>query len=466
MATLADEILFGSPESVEYILNTHTDDVLDEFDEYGFPPLLEAAIANRPEMATLLLKRGARVNNADLTGRTALHWATYNDSEAMVQLLLEYGANPNLYTTAGQSALVYPLLRNRKRLLQILMQHKGNLHFAQDYINTKLLAHRYELTGRVDIVDPNGRFIEINLEGFYLEATLSIIYNSLKNYHKHFSGRLFRSLFPFVEKIIEGLELANKLLYFQHYARHSVEHLEKAKPLFKNDLLILPIAYKGHAISFIKYGNIIAKCDRGEYGREYGTVIIYQMHKPQALTDELLIKLLYQTNDKHFVHSGLNQILKLTPITQLPIPAQVTGNCSWANIEASIPTLLFILLAEDRHAITADIMLDCKEEALHFYKQWSDWDKNQALTHCVDTFKESSKPRQAAAAALLAHILFFRCRNHSTRDLRRADKIAAVLRNSDYSYVIRNYYDIFHKEARTKYGRDFNELLDLIGLPT
>ena len=115
-------------------------------------------------------------------------------------MLLAHGADPNAYTLTGDPVLVKPLLRRQSRLKQLLIRSGANIDFAQDYINTKLLGHRFELVGYADIVDHQQRFIEVDFEGFILEFTIGIILNSLQEYRNNFSARHLRGFFDFIRK--------------------------------------------------------------------------------------------------------------------------------------------------------------------------------------------------------------------------------------------------------------------------
>lgn len=164
-STFAQEILFGTLKGVEQFILAGAD--IEQTDEYGFSPLIEATIANKNDVVALLLEYGAVIDNADTTGRTALHWAVDNHNLALCELLLANKADANAYTTAGQPVLVYPLLRQQIELKKLLYRYGAKLSFAQDFIQAKLLGHRYELIGQVDLVNAAGRFIEINYEGFF-----------------------------------------------------------------------------------------------------------------------------------------------------------------------------------------------------------------------------------------------------------------------------------------------------------
>ena len=89
---------------------------VNQIDEYGFTPLIEAAIVDNIEISQLLLDQGADPNQQDVTGGTALQWAAENNNLRLCKLLLEHKANPNAYNFAGQPVLVMPTLRQTNRV--------------------------------------------------------------------------------------------------------------------------------------------------------------------------------------------------------------------------------------------------------------------------------------------------------------------------------------------------------------
>ena len=109
---ISETIIYGSLQDVKKDLLQQ--EPLNQIDNYGYTPLVQTAIVNDLEKTRCILEAGADVNMPDLTGRTALHWATENNNLALCELLLKNKANPNAYTTAGQSVLVIPLLREQK----------------------------------------------------------------------------------------------------------------------------------------------------------------------------------------------------------------------------------------------------------------------------------------------------------------------------------------------------------------
>lgn len=458
--TFAQTIIYGSVSDVEQALTQDID--INEFDEYGYTPLIESAIANKADVAEFLLKKGASVNLPDMTGRTALHWAADNNNFEFCELLLKNGADANAYTLASQPVLVHPLLRGQKKLSDLFLDYGADIDFARDYINTKLLAHRYSLQGVVDIVNHKGVFIEVSYEGFFLEFTLNMLYHSLDRFIHHYSARHLQEFFPYFRAMVKSFGNASELIRFQQYSIDRERYLKRIELLLANPLLLLPVAYTGHAISFVKHQNYWVHCDRGEYGRDHGCINIYKPAHPEHINFEFCYQLLYTKHDKNFITRELDRILKVQKVTQIPIAPQIAGNCSWANIEASISsmlTLLFQSTQPNNRLLKKHINL-----SLHLFEEWLLWDQEQALDDCIDSFKRSSSARKASKAALLGAILMQQCHYERFRDVKRAQKILKVLMLPAYQYVLKSYMDAYCHPRMTPAGKNLHEILDECGI--
>lgn len=459
-STFANEILFGTLQGVERFIQLGVD--LEAIDEYGFSPLTEASIANKIDVVALLLEYGADINQTDTTGRTPLHWAVDNHNLPLCELLLANKADANACTTAGQAPLVYPLLRQQIALKKLLYRYGAKLNFAQDFIQVKLLGHRYELAGQVDIVDAAGRFIEIDYEGFFLEFTLAVILHSLQHYQNNFSSRHLRPHFEELQKLIAAFSNAQALLKYQRYTINIEQHTHSIDALLDQELLLLPLAYEGHAIALVKYKDWLIRCDRGENSRREGSIVIYQMQHPYAWNNALCKQLIYTRQSGEFLTKTIHRLLGLAPLAILPIKGQIIGNCSWANIEASIPAMLF-LLQLSTHDSWFHKDEKYQKQALQVYKDWQTWDKDRALEACIQGFYYSNKARKATKATLLAAILFQKT-TQNLQDLKQAEAILKILSLPDYSYLLKSYLKIYWQRHKTPEGKNLITLLDSCGI--
>jgi hypothetical protein len=459
--SFAHEILFGTLKGVEQFILAGAD--IEETDEYGFSPLIEATIANKNDVVALLLEYGAVIDNADTTGRTALHWAVDNHNLALCELLLANKADANAYTTAGQAVLVYPLLRQQIELKKLLYRYGAKLSLAQDFIQAKLLGHRYELIGQVDLVNAAGRFIEINYEGFFLEFTLDVVLNSLRRYQNNFSSRHLRPYFDNLQKLIAAFSNAQALLKYQRYTLNIKDHTHSIDALLDQELLLLPVAYEGHAIALIKYKDWLIRCDRGENSLREASIVIYECQRPYAWDKEFCKQLIYSRQSREFLTQGIHRYLGLVSIANLPIQGQIIGNCSWANIEASILAMLFLLSAVNSKGQLVFRSEKYLQQASLFFQDWQTWDKDRALEECIQGFYYSSKARQATKATLLAAILFQKSRHHLEQP-KQAEAILKILSLVDYNYLLKSYLKVYWQLNKTAQGADLINLLDACGV--
>lgn len=453
--TIARDIIQGRMPDFEYYLRQG--ELLDDIDEYGFTPLIEAAIARQVGIASALIERGVDVNKPDVTGRTALHWAVDNDDVEFTKGLLVAGANPNAYTRAGLSVLVYPVLRGQHEIKHLLYQYGGKLDFALDFIAAKLIGHRFELKGDADVFNGHDAFIEINYEGFILEFTVAVLRDSLMRFTSSYSTRHLRRQFPLLYSIIDGLDVAEELLLLQRQPELSHEHRARISKLIQAPLLILPAASRGHALCFVRYGQWWAKIDRGENSKKEGTVNIYRMKHPEALTLEFILAFLYKRQPRNYFHQVINKQLGLEPVLNMPLTAQITGNCSWANMQGLVPVAYAMQQLGAVHPFSED-------EAMEMYHTWVAWDKDRAIDECLQRFYLADKVRRASLAAILGVVLFQTCDAALPHHLARAEKILKILVMPEYKYILDSYLDVYCVKALTKKGNNLLKLLDDVGM--
>lgn len=441
----------------DYALHLREGNSLDDIDEYGFTPLIEAVITRQPLVAEQLLKQGVRVNKPDVTGRTALHWAVDNADLAFCRLLLDHGANPNAYTHAGLSVLVYPVLRGQDPLKQLLYQHGARLDFALDFIYGKLVGHRFELKGDVDIVNAEGEFVELDYEGFILEFTVAILNDSLRRFTSNYATRHLRDYFPFIHQIMDAFDSASQLLQLQVHPQLIEAHHQQIRRCLNHPMLILPAASRGHAMGFVRYGPWWAKIDRGENSLKEGSAIIYRMQHPERFTVSFLLDFLYKKQPRRYFHETINQQLGLVVAATLPITSQIAGNCSWANIQAILPVTYAMMQLNTVGAFD-------EADVLYLYEQWVEWDKDRALDECLQRFYLADSVRKASIASMLGGILFQSCDHSKQGDLDRAEKIVPILMQPEYAYILESYLTTYCVNQLTRRGNNLLKLLDDCGI--
>lgn len=451
--SLSEDVLQGRFQGVQTRLERGESPNI--IDEYGYTPLVHAIVTQNLEIVKLLLKHHANLDILDNSGLTALHWAVDMDNYDIVKALLGFRANPNAYSSSGQPILFYPLLRHDKPLIQLLIDHGADLHFAKDFILAKLIGHRFELRGACDIVNSEGLFLEVDMEGFYLEFTLDIISDSLKHFINSFVAKRMNIYEEELHIILQAFKHAMKLREYKHISKSIEENKSIIYKLTEIDLLLLPVSFVGHAITFIKHGNLFAKCDRGVH-KMTDPIVINVIKNPRPLTSGFYSNLLYKRHTRKYIQKDIYQILNLEPYVKLPIKHQVTGNCSWANVEASVPTMLYMLLHDKlKNKAEANKLVI---EIMRFYFAWLSWDKDRALEDLFLDFDKLSINRKKARAALMGEILFQACNPNKKNDLKRAKKILTMLSRPEYHFIIRSYLNVFGSTSRSQ-GAVFTQIL-------
>jgi uncharacterized protein len=113
--------------------------------------LLKAAKNDNINIAEVLLKAGADVNQLDGEGGTLLYRAAYKGSKDTVELLLKYGANVNKGHIFGYTPLGDAASAGYKDIVELLIHHGANVNIANEYGYTDL--HRAASTGKKNIVE-------------------------------------------------------------------------------------------------------------------------------------------------------------------------------------------------------------------------------------------------------------------------------------------------------------------------
>jgi hypothetical protein len=453
--TIANDIINQRmPEFEAYLREGES---LDDIDEYGFTPLIECAITRQVNIAEQLIIRKVDINKPDVTGRTPMHWAVDNNDIEMTRLLLSHGADPNAYTRNGLCVLVYPVLRGQDNLKHLLYRHGAKLDFALDFINAKLVGHRFELEGDVDIVNTKGEFIELDYEGFILEFTVAVVRDALRRFISSYSTRHLRDYFPLIHIIMDAFTDAGELLQYQHYPQLTDAHLKRIGHFINSTMLILPAASRGHALCFVRFHQWWAKIDRGENSLKEGSVNIYKITRPEALNVNFIRQFLYKKQPRQYFHQTINQQLGLIPVAKIPVSSQISGNCSWANVQAVLPVAYAMQGLNKAEEFNSSIAMD-------LYHKWIEWDKDRALDECIQRFYLASPARKASIAAMLGGVLFQSCKHGTTQHLLRAEKILTILTLPDYYYVLKSYLDEYCVKRLTRKGNNLLKVLDDCGV--
>ncbi|CAL8325418.1 unnamed protein product [Merluccius merluccius] len=94
-------------------------------------PLVAAMLNDQYDLATLLLRYNANVDQTGSLDRTALHEAAFLGLENFVHLFLESGANPNAYDIKRKTPLALAAQNGHLNVVEILLQKGSNVEKSE-----------------------------------------------------------------------------------------------------------------------------------------------------------------------------------------------------------------------------------------------------------------------------------------------------------------------------------------------
>lgn len=147
---LLKAIIHCSSSVVELVIEKTNKNIVNESNQNGKTPLLEATSMRRIDVMEILLKNGADVNISDYNGRTPLMYASVWWTKSGVELLLKYGAKVDMVNRKGVTALMVATKRGVKETVELLLA-EANPNIVNAYGFTALdIANRF---GHKDIID-------------------------------------------------------------------------------------------------------------------------------------------------------------------------------------------------------------------------------------------------------------------------------------------------------------------------
>lgn len=131
-------------ELVKALIDAGAD--VNNANQNGWTPLMSAVLNNHYEVAELLIQAGADVNKGNHDGWAPLHLTVNSqdyqkhDGSELISLLVSKGANINQQTKTGQSALYLASINNRLSEARLLIEQKSDINLPISSGKTPLIA--------------------------------------------------------------------------------------------------------------------------------------------------------------------------------------------------------------------------------------------------------------------------------------------------------------------------------------
>ena len=127
----------GDLEAVNAICSLHPESI-HKVDARSFTPLVIAVYNNQPAVVQLLLQKGARVNDADVSGNTALMGVCFKGYKDIAEMLIKAGANVNQTNNTGSTALIFAATFGQLDIAQLLLNNDADVYLADNRGKTPL----------------------------------------------------------------------------------------------------------------------------------------------------------------------------------------------------------------------------------------------------------------------------------------------------------------------------------------
>jgi len=134
-SSVADAAMRGDKSAVQTLLQQKA--AVNDTQIDGTTALHWAVQSNDLQLADLLLRNGASASAANKAGATPLLLATQNGNAAMVERLLTAGADPNVpLTKTGDTALMMAARTGKADAVKILLDHKAQVNALETWGGT------------------------------------------------------------------------------------------------------------------------------------------------------------------------------------------------------------------------------------------------------------------------------------------------------------------------------------------
>lgn len=128
----------GNLFTVKDLVQIYKVDV-NQANQDGITPLMQACISSRFYVARYLIERGAEVNTVDVAGMTPLLHAARLRTAKIVELLLQHNANVHVENIYQMTPLLYACQEGQKDSTLLLLDHGADINHGDEYGQTALM---------------------------------------------------------------------------------------------------------------------------------------------------------------------------------------------------------------------------------------------------------------------------------------------------------------------------------------
>ncbi len=148
--TIDEAIAKGDIADVRLHLKANPESLNKGGRETSRPPLEQAVLRNKTEIAVLLLESGADTNTMTASKRTPLHLAVERNNPAVAAALLKAGAKPNARDKDGWTPLHHAAAKNQLETAKVLLAGAADPMILSELGGTPL--HEAAASGGAEII--------------------------------------------------------------------------------------------------------------------------------------------------------------------------------------------------------------------------------------------------------------------------------------------------------------------------
>jgi hypothetical protein len=182
--------------------------------------LLEAAKKGNLDQVNFLLELGAPLDQDDACGRTALHWAVWEDQPEILEALIDAGANVNICLGWTPSVLQATIFFDRTAMLPAIIAAGADVRFFINDSSNSPLGYA-AFFGRTKIAE---LLVEemLTIPDFLQKKRMCVFLNCLnRNYSAHYSN--LRHIF---KNVLRALIKEENVTNPESFVRRQVDKLK------------------------------------------------------------------------------------------------------------------------------------------------------------------------------------------------------------------------------------------------